>query len=196
MQENMVWYVCYGSNLLEERFLCYIRGGRIPGNTREERGARDSSLPERSEPFLLHHKLFFSKSARKWDGSGVAFLDRTYSEEERTYARRYLITRDQFLDVIRQENAVPASCQLAWDEETLRREGSVVLIPNSWYGRLLYLGTEEGIPMYSFTCVPATEDMEINPATGGYYDVIADGLRETWKLTDDEIRAYLRPVRE
>lgn len=29
--QDKVWYACYGSNLLEEHFLCYILGGQPAG---------------------------------------------------------------------------------------------------------------------------------------------------------------------
>jgi hypothetical protein len=25
--QDQIWYACYGSNILQERFLCYIQGG-------------------------------------------------------------------------------------------------------------------------------------------------------------------------
>ena len=192
---ELVWYVCYGSNLLRDRFLCYIQGGLIPGNTRIERGAHDKSLPVTDEPYIINHELFIALSATKWEGSGVAFIDYNGSEDARTYSRRYLITREQFLDVIRQENAVPEDTAIYWDEDELREKGSVILLPDNWYGIIVYLGEEEGIPMYSFTCIPEPEKMKKNPIFGAYYDVIRDGLRETWRLSEAEIGSYLDKFR-
>lgn len=236
---EMVWYVCYGSNLLEERFLCYIRGGVIPGNIRSERGAKDTTLPVRSEKCTIDHELFFSTPVKKWFDSGVAYInprkaepekDQTYNapcqtepkreqtdsapcqtEQEReqtdltdpetvqitgnhnaTLGRRYLITLDQFLDVVRQENALPADCELSIDFDLLKSEGSQIVLPGRYYGRLLYLGDVEGYPMLSFTCIPDMEDMEMAPLFGPYYDVIAKGLKETFAMSDEEIAAYLK----
>ena len=38
--EELVWYLSYGSNLLEERFLCYIEGGTPPGSKSFHSGSR------------------------------------------------------------------------------------------------------------------------------------------------------------
>lgn len=220
---EMVWYVCYGSNLLEERFLCYIRGGVIPGNVRSERGAKDTTLPVRSEKCTIDHELFFSTPVKKWFDSGVAYIDPLKAEQRTdqsygilrqteqginqktdleihqtignrniTLGRRYLITLEQFLDVVRQENALPADQEVSINFDLLKDEGSQIVLPGTYYGRLLYLGDEEGYPMYSFTCIPDMEDMEKAPLFGPYYDVIAKGLRETFQMGDEEIAEYLK----
>ena len=38
--EELVWYLSYGSNLLEERFLCYIEEGTPPGSKSFHSGSR------------------------------------------------------------------------------------------------------------------------------------------------------------
>lgn len=224
---EMVWYVCYGSNLLEERFLCYIKGGVIPGNTRSERGAKDTTLPVRSEKCIIDHELFFSTPVKKWFDSGVAYINPRKADEGMeqeciklcgtelgmeqkadpemfriirnnhvTLGRRYLITLEQFLDVVRQENALPADCEISIDFDLLTSEGSQVVLADKYYGRLLYLGDAEGYPMYSFTCIPNMEEMEKAPLFGPYYDVIAKGLKETFQMSDEEIAEYLKRRQE
>ena len=190
---DYVWYACYGSNLLEERFLCYIKGGKIPGNTRSETGARDKTPPVKSEAYILPYRLFFSYPASKWDGSGVAFLDHASFGEARTYARRYLITAEQFTDVIRQENSLREYTEISWDKDALIKEHSQVILPDDLYGRLLYVGDDEGFPVYSFTSIPEGKDMKPQRLFGAYREVIAAGLKETWNLTDEEIDRYLSP---
>lgn len=69
-----VWYASYGSNLLEERFLCYIRGGQPAGSTESEPGARDPSLPLRSIQFSMPYPLYFAKERTKWGKGGVALF--------------------------------------------------------------------------------------------------------------------------
>lgn len=206
---EMVWYVCYGSNLLEERFLCYVRGGVIPGNVLSERGAKDTTPPVKSEKCTIDHELFFSTPIKKWFGSGVAYIDPQKMEHTSvqetepglapteecipvTLGRRYLITLEQFLDVVRQENSLPEDYEVPIDFEKLRAEGSQVVLPGSYYGRLLYLGDHDGYPMYSFTCIPAMEEMEKAPLFGPYYDVIASGLKETFDMSEEEVAEYLK----
>ena len=191
---EMVWYVCYGSNLLEERFLCYVRGGVIPGNTLSERGAKDTTPPVKSEKCMIDHELFFSTPVKKWFGSGVAYIDPQKTEELQTVTlgRRYLITLEQFLDVVRQENSLLEDCELPIDFDKLKAAGSQVVLPGSYYGRLLYLGDAENFPMYSFTCIPDMEKMEKAPLFGPYYDVIAAGLQETFGMNEVEVTKYLK----
>ena len=43
-QRNVfVWYACYGSDMLEGRFNCYLLGGRVKGMSRDCVGARDKT---------------------------------------------------------------------------------------------------------------------------------------------------------
>ncbi|MBL0236650.1 MAG: hypothetical protein IPQ02_08595 [Saprospiraceae bacterium] len=37
---DYIWYASYGSNLLEERFQCYIKGGMPKGSTKTYLGCR------------------------------------------------------------------------------------------------------------------------------------------------------------
>jgi hypothetical protein len=186
-----VWYVCYGSNLLEERFLCYIKGGKIPNNDKFERGAKDKSLPVKSEGIIIPYRLFFSFNPPKWNGSGVAFINYEKEPNAVTYGRKYLITKEQFLDVIRQENSLPEDYPINIDKEELIKNGSLVLFENSYYGRLLYLGISNNYPMYSFTCITKMSDMKKTTLFGTYYDVIANGLKETYVMNDNDIKKYL-----
>ena len=189
--ERYVWYACYGSNLLRERFMCYVQGGLIPGNDKVERGAKDPTPPIDDKPLRIEHTLFFSMSMTKWNGSGVAFLDWRRDDEACTLGRMYLITEDQFFDVVRQENGLGPGAPVSIDKDALAREGSQVIFPDKPYGRLLYLGEEEGHPIYSFTCVAPAEEMGRAPLFGGYRDVIAAGLAQTYRMDNEAIDAYL-----
>ncbi|MBQ3265763.1 MAG: hypothetical protein IJH07_08305 [Ruminococcus sp.] len=190
-ENHLVWYVCYGSNLLEERFLCYIRGGRIPGNTRSEIGAKDKSDPLAIRPCIIHHTLFFSHHAEKWDGSGVAFIDTEEDMSAASYGKMYLITKEQFLDVVRQENSLPMNCDISIDEAAVVKNKTCVLFENNYYGRLLYLGQTDGIPMYTFTCVSPMKEMTLTKPSGEYRRIIADGIKQTYGLDDKLIEEYL-----
>jgi len=43
-----VWYASFGSNILWERFACYLEGGRVAGMIKDMPGSRDPSPPTRS----------------------------------------------------------------------------------------------------------------------------------------------------
>ena len=71
-----VWYASFGSNILSERFACYLEGGRIEGMIRDMPGSRDPSPPTEWRRWdNLPHRLFFAHSSPTWDGGGVAFVD-------------------------------------------------------------------------------------------------------------------------
>ena len=61
MSDKYVWYACYGSNLLKERFMGYILGGGIKG----EGGCRDKTPPIKEMQITISHVLYFSKRSSK-----------------------------------------------------------------------------------------------------------------------------------
>ena len=86
---NYVWYACYGSNLLEERFDEYI----MRTTSKED--------PVASESITLNYPLYFAKNSTRWNYEGVAFLDVTSKGE--TFGWKYLITKEQFREIQRME---------------------------------------------------------------------------------------------
>ena len=44
-KNETVWYVGYGSNLLRERFICYITGGQFRLGGSHTNGCKDKTLP-------------------------------------------------------------------------------------------------------------------------------------------------------
>ena len=123
-----VWYASFGSNILSERFACYLEGGRIEGMVRDMPGSRDPSPPTEWRRWDdLPHRLFFAHSSPTWDGGGVAFVDfgedlrvagtPAPAETERVAPatrapalgvsyRLYRVTLEQFNDVLAQENGM------------------------------------------------------------------------------------------
>ena len=145
-----VWYASFGSNILSERFACYLEGGRIEGMIRDMPGSRDPSPPTEWRRWDdLPHRLFFAHSSPTWDGGGVAFVDfgedlelagdapetpsrdiSSVAPETHRSARRYgvsyrlyRVTLEQFNDVLAQENGMPpgdAACREMTAEEARR----------------------------------------------------------------------------
>ena len=97
---NYVWYVSYGSNMCYERFMCYIKGGSYKG-CRPLEPCKDTSKPLAVKPYILPYSMYFANYSAQWDG-GVSFLDVTKSGK--AYGVAYLITREQYEHVARQEN--------------------------------------------------------------------------------------------
>jgi hypothetical protein len=101
---KLVWYASYGSNLKRERFVCYIKGGTPKGSAKRNEGCRDKSEPAESRPISINGEIYFAGQSRPWGNGGVAFI-RENSEQGSTLGRKYLITEEQFNDVVMQENS-------------------------------------------------------------------------------------------
>ena len=184
-----LWYSCYGSNLSYQRFSCYIQGGTPAGTGRHHPGCSNGSPPLRDRPHIVHHQLYFAEHSPTWENGGVAFLHPVPQPTAHTYGRIYLITTEQFLQVLRQENSLdPDDPTCTVDLETTIRQGSSRL-PRGWYSLVLFLGYEEGIPVFTFT---SPEILPANPPGPRYLATIRSGLREMYpSLGDNAIDDYL-----
>lgn len=149
LANRYVWYVSYGSNLLRERFLCYIRGGWFR-KIRSYEGCRDQSLPICDLPCQVPYDMYYGNQSPTWQNGGVAFLD--HNKRGKSQGRAYLITREQFEDIHRQE-------------------GRSV----NWYDLRLDLGLLGGIPVATFTNHTRLTE---NPPSKKYLNVVREGIRE------------------
>jgi hypothetical protein len=150
MNNKMIWYVSYGSNILFERFQFYILGGVYPGNGRYYEGCTNRQLPSKSQPVVIPYAMYFGNQSGSWGGSGVAFLDD--KTPGFTLGRMYLITEDQF-------------------HEIQNQEGNYY----SWYGKSVALGEHDGVPVRTFTSEIRHPD---NPPSDGYLKTIRSGIQE------------------
>ncbi|MGP4108679.1 hypothetical protein ACTWQM_16650 [Virgibacillus sp. L01] len=181
-----VWYASYGSNLSRDRFLCYIKGGKPKGAEKLEVGCKDKSLPVKETTYIMHYLLYFAKSSDRWQNKGVAFIGLNEDEKYYTYSRKYLITVEQFMDVVKQENN---GAVLNIDLIDIIKNGSKTL-RDSWYGTILYLGEDDGYPVLTFT---ADWDLDVpyNKPSEEYLSMIINGLKTTLELKDTEVLNYL-----
>jgi len=102
--EDKVWYVAYGSNMLRERFMVYINGGRFCDIKKTYSGCTDKTPPTADEPLTIPFELYFGNESKTW-GGGVAFIDKDKSGQ--TKGRAYLITTGQFDEIQAQEGNGP-----------------------------------------------------------------------------------------
>lgn len=186
---NYVWYASYGSNISNERFLCYIHGGQAKGAKTCEEGSRDKTLPIKYENIEIHKKQYFAKSAYRWQDQGVAFVDSKTSDEI-TCGRMYLITEEQFADVVKQENKMLVDDELVLNLEEARHNEHVVVIEDSWYGRILFLGENDGYPIYTFTNLLDIEEETLTHPSREYIQMIGSGLYENYRFTQNELAMY------
>ena len=178
-----VWYAAYGSNLSRARFDVYLNGGHPDGATHIYPGCRDTSAPIDDVVKDMQLELVFGGASRTW-GGGVAFVEPGGGATP-TKMRYYLITLQQFEDVVAQENWLePGSVDL----DEIPFTGSLVLDGDHTYGTIMCLIELHDIPVLTVTQLLGTEQAKPSPA---YLRHMADGLRESHKLTDLEIVRYL-----
>lgn len=181
----MIWYAAYGSNLLEERFLAYLRGGTVSGSSKVESGARNSDDPMAAVPYMVPRRLGFGYKSTRWNGGGVCFVDPALpADGHDTYGRAWLITVEQLEDVWAQENGDQAGPSI--DIDDLITAGFVHRDRN--YGRVELLGHLDGHPIATITCNTLPE---LNGADISYLQIVGRGLMETWNLDPDETAKYL-----
>jgi hypothetical protein len=187
-----VWYVSYGSNLHRARFLAYLQGGRVAGNAVVYEGCRDTSPPADDIPLTIAHSLYFAGwSHRVWGGTSAAFVSLAAAETSPVLARAYLITEEQFLDVVRQENANGGAVEdFERKVAQARQNGHAPLLPTGTYTELVFCGERGGDPMLTFTASRDREDF--GPPSEPYLRVIGTGLQESHSLSASKVVAYLR----
>jgi hypothetical protein len=180
-----IWYASYGSNLSEERFLCYIKGGTPVGSLKNYTGCSNKDLPEDKSELMINSELYFAQKSKSWMGSGVAFIKNLTSTHV-TLGRVYLITTDQFIDVLKQENNYEDEILLDFKE--IIRQSEHIFTEWNWYNKMLYLGDKEGFPIFTFT---HTTPYQHSRPFGNYLTVMARGLKETFHFNKGDIIDYL-----
>jgi len=163
-RDDYVWYASFGSNLLYERFITYIKGGNCKFNGQDYPGCRDKSLPKDSRPITIPYNMYYGNESSSWGKGGVSFLDcevKGYS-----LGRMYLITRNQLKDVSRQEG-----------------RGEI------WYNNSVKLGEDNGIEIITITNKSIRPHH--NPSDK-YLEVIRMGIKETYPdMSDFDVMKYL-----
>lgn len=188
MEERKVWYACYGSNLLEERFRCYISGGQPKGANRLYPGCTNKTFPTHTKPLTINREMYFAKISKTWNGGGAAFIRSEVNKDVKTLGRMYHITRQQFIDLVQQEIKFEGNFNI--DLEKVIEEGSLNMRNDSWYGQIIYLGDDQGHPIFTFTNEEYLEN-DINAPNEHYLKIIIEGLKQTYKLAPSEIQKYL-----
>lgn len=166
MNEELVWYASYGSNLLRDRIMCYINGGVCKYNGKRYDGCKDKREPICDKSIMLPYKMYFGNPSSSWGAGGVSFLNK--DEPGETYGRMYLIRKSQL--------------ETIWEQE-----GKY----SSWYDHLIYINEDEPkeIPIYTVTNSGKREPCKPNEK---YINIVARGLKETYpELTWNEIDEYL-----
>ncbi|WP_407375606.1 gamma-glutamylcyclotransferase [Methanobrevibacter sp.] len=165
-----IWYVSYGSNMLFERFMCYIKGGSYRGSTYRD-ACSDTASPAEVRAFEIPYDMYFGNTSGSWQSCGVSFLDTT--KDGHALGVAYLITKEQFEHVIAEENG-----------------GRTPTPGYGWYEDVISLGEIEGIEVKTVT---NNNLRPYNDPCLDYLDTLVKGIRENWpEMSDDEIEDYLK----
>lgn len=186
-----IWYAAYGSNIERERFQLYIDGGTHPVTGRVTPGCREQAPPEADRAIELDHPILFARRSKGWEGA-IAFLDDR--SPGRTLGRAWLVTASQLLDVVAQEcgrepGTVPAGPLGSLSQD--RRSTSAV--PDGWYGRLVWCGAIDGIPVVTCTAAWDLRTEEPTAPSASYLATIVRGLCEIGHDPEDVVH-YLQEV--
>lgn len=186
---EFVWYASYGSNVNYDRFMCYIKGGKPKGSDTKYKGCTNKDEPLKVETIDIHHELYFSKTSDTWQGKGVAFIKAKNDEEVKTLGLMYLITKEQFIEVIQQENLKHyKNKKPVIDFDQLIREKTVSLDP-LWYGRVMYIG-EEQYPIITFSAKWEDSSIDPNMPSKEYLSTISQGLAKRHSMSKEDIVNY------
>lgn len=174
---RLVWYAAYGSNCAPDRFRAYLEGGTAPGARVGHTGARDPRPPRATGPVVFDRQVVFAGESRRW-GGGFAFLSHR-SVRAGALGRRYLITHEQFDDVLAQENRrAPSAARV--DDLTV---GEITPTGGGAYAAVLALEPIDGIPVVTFTAPDPPEQREPAPPSAAYIATILRGLTSVHDLS-------------
>ena len=187
-----VWYVAYGSNTALSRFRCYLSGGRPDGAARMYDGCRDPSEPTGVAAVSVTGELVFAGESLVW-GGGMAFYDPAGTGS--VAGRAYLVTLEQFVDIVAQEMRQPVGGELAGRlTELLPEMAEVHVAGPGRYETIRRLGERDDVPMLTMTC-DALAAMPLTPPSARYLWWVAQGLREAHEWPPAQIATYLAAAR-
>ncbi|MDF1602854.1 histone deacetylase [Nocardioides sp. YIM 152315] len=184
MPLDTLWYAAYGSNLDAERFRCYLLGGCPPGAARTYPGAREPTDALDDRPFRMPGQVRFAWRSPTW-GGGVAFHDPDADAE--TLARAYLVTADQFADVLEQEMGREPGVDHDLDEVLF---GGRHAVGPGHYETVHLAGELDGRPVLTFS-TSDVEPLGLRAPAPAYVATMARGLRHTHDLDDGALADYL-----
>lgn len=131
----------------------------------------------------------------------MAFIGHKKTRAEKvTLGRKYLIKKEQFREVLAQENSLSGILEEHIDYQELVKKG-IKQTFKSLYGSLVYLGKYRDCLIFTFTSgqdLLSSENIS-SPAvfsspSESYLQTLMKGLRETYSLTPDELTSYFGGV--
>jgi hypothetical protein len=179
-----LWYAAYGTNLSQERFRMYLHGGRPSPAGRDHPGARDPQGPQDDVALLVPGGIRFV-GVSSILGGGMAVYDADALGA--VAVRAYLITAEQFVDVLAQEMRLEPRLEV--DLGPVQETGWYSLGPGR-YQTLARLGSRDDLPILTFTSANVDEHA-VNAPSPGYLRAMARGLQEAHGWPASRIGRYL-----
>lgn len=174
MDDGLVWYLAYGSNLSRERLRRYLDG------------CPPVEDPVDAVATTLSHRLFFAHESRVWTG-GTAFVDPTHDDDAGTLATAWLLRVDQFLGIVAGENGRTG---VHVDPADLPPAGAWLQVDDRRYGLVLGCHSPDARRAYTVT-TPETPLPAAARPVAAYADTIVAGLVELHGLSVSRARSYL-----
>ncbi len=168
--ERTIWYVAYGSNLLQARFLSYLEG--TDAEFGAHTGARNSDPPSDELPFALRHRIYFAGMSVRWQAP-VAFVRLHPNPRPVTFACGYRLAWSQLEDVLAQENGMEPGLQLTALPAAPGEH--IELETNGKYNAVLRLDDHEGEPVVTATTL---RRFELGAPSAPYLETMRRGLLE------------------
>jgi hypothetical protein len=169
----------------EARFRCYLEGGRPAGALRDYPGCRDRSMPIESRAVFVPGRVYFALESKTWTG-GMAF----YDPDSAGYAaaRAWLITEQQFADVLSQEMHREIGDEIDF---TAVRPGVRLTVGPGRYETVVHIGDLDGHAELTFTCPWQADEIEHSAPSAAYLRILASGLSETHGWDEGQAAEYL-----
>jgi len=190
VKKDKVWYAVYGTNLNENRFMCYVKGGAPEGTWKTDIGCRDKTAAIDGGMIFIPFQLYFTKNSSKWENKSVGFLGLKVNPVIKTLGRKYLISEEQFEDIFKQENNIDIKKAIKIDFGKAEEE-STLIVKQSWYGRIVFLGEEGGLPIFTLTAYWDFNPKETLPPSSSYLRHIIKGIKQVYRFPNEQILEYL-----
>ncbi len=182
-----VWYVAYGSNLLEDRFLAYLVGCDDDRPWGLHRGAIDPTPPSGARRVVVPHPVRFGGHSVRWNG-GCCFCPAEASPPDRlpVVGRAWRITWGQMADLVAQENGRPTEDAIL--PERPPSDGEAVRVLDGVIDLLIGMAPIDGEP----ACTLGSSALPpVGPPSATYRAVLAAGMAEMGMPADEAERHLL-----
>ncbi|HKU17978.1 MAG TPA: M20/M25/M40 family metallo-hydrolase [Candidatus Saccharimonadales bacterium] len=174
-----IWYANYGSGLSKENFMCQVRGGTPKDSTRTFAGCSDSTPPQRDQFMSLPYALYFAGDCAAWGGGGHINIQPELTHSAHTIARAYLITVEQFEEIVAQQNDRRIAKPLPIKQAILQGHATVGR-GTGHYDELVFCGIKDDAPVFTLTAV--RPELPYVAPSQVYARLLCKGLSENTNL--------------